>query len=93
MGTNNKKAIRYGDRTFIGWASYYQVWGVRKPSKRTICSHYAKCKAEGMSDDEIITSQKMLWIDNITELDLKSARRAIAEKEANYINRKTNNNE
>ena len=56
----------YGGRTFKGWASYYAFWGVRKPSKRTICSHYAECRKRGMSEEEIIAAQKRLWLEGIT---------------------------
>jgi hypothetical protein len=81
MKANNKsgaKPIRYGDRTFKGWKDYYDLWGVRKPCVRTICSHYAKCKAEGMNDEEIIAAQKKLWREGIT---LKDEQRKQLEKE------------
>ena len=60
-------ATVYGDRTFKGWAAYYEVWGKRSPSTRTICAHYAKCKKEGKTDNEIIAEQKRLWIEGTAE--------------------------
>jgi hypothetical protein len=53
----------YGGRTFKGWASYYEVFGNRKPCARTISSHYARAKASGLTDHEIIKQQRALWRD------------------------------
>jgi hypothetical protein len=63
-----RRPIRYGERTFQGWADYYSFWGVRKPSKRTICSHYAECRKRGMSEEKIIAAQKRLWLKGRTKL-------------------------
>ena len=57
-----RRPIRYGDRTFQAWEDYYSFWGVKKPSKRTICSHYAECRKRGMSEKKIIAAQKRLWL-------------------------------
>lgn len=71
MSNKSKRAIRYGDRTFQGWADYYALWGVRKPGKRTICAHYAECMKAGMSEQETIAAQKRLWIEGITKTEDK----------------------
>jgi hypothetical protein len=72
-GKKGKKPIRYGDRTFVGWEAYYRCWGVRTPCARTISSHYLKNKTKGLSDDEIITAQKKLWLEGITAKDEQHA--------------------
>jgi|DEB0MinimDraft_3_1074331.scaffolds.fasta_scaffold257244_1 hypothetical protein len=64
---NGRKPHKYGDRTFAGWEAYYEVWGVRKPCARTICSHYGRNRALGKTDEEIIEMQKRLWLEGITE--------------------------
>lgn len=63
---NGRVPTRYGDRTFKGWAEYYDVWGVRKPCARTISSYYNKAKGKGYTDDEIIAQQRRLWIEGKT---------------------------
>lgn len=53
----------YGGRTLKQWESYYAFWGDRKPCAKTIGSHYARAKASGLTDHEIIKEQRVLWRD------------------------------